>query len=165
MMMSFRFEKLTTKAQQAVADAQNKASVMGHAEITPIHLLNSLLEETDGIVTPLLEKIDAPLKQLVDMVETEIKRIPNSTSTSNPDLSRDLHKVLESSAQISESMQDEFISTEHLLLGLIKTEGQAKRLLDLNVVDETAVLNGLKAIRGNNRVTDQDPDVTKKYGA
>jgi ATP-dependent Clp protease ATP-binding subunit ClpB len=158
MMMSFRFEKLTTKAQQAVADAQNKASVMGHAEITPIHLLNSLLEETDGIVTPLLEKIDAPLKQLVDMVETEIKRIPNSTSTSNPDLSRDLHKVLESSAQISESMQDEFISTEHLLLGLIKTEGQAKRLLDLNVVDETAVLNGLKAIRGNNRVTDQDPE-------
>jgi ATP-dependent Clp protease ATP-binding subunit ClpB len=157
-MMSFRFEKLTTKAQQAVADAQNKASVMGHAEITPIHLLNSLLEETDGIVTPLLEKIDAPLKQLVDMVETEIKRIPNSTSTSNPDLSRDLHKVLESSAQISESMQDEFISTEHLLLGLIKTEGQAKRLLDLNVVDETAVLNGLKAIRGNNRVTDQDPE-------
>lgn len=156
--MSFRFEKLTTKAQQAVADAQNKASVMGHAEITPIHLLNSLLEETDGIVTPLLEKIDAPLQQLVDMVETEIKRIPNSTSTSNPDLSRDLHKVLESSAQISESMQDEFISTEHLLLSLIKTEGQAKRLLDLNVVDETAVLNGLKAIRGNNRVTDQDPE-------
>jgi ATP-dependent Clp protease ATP-binding subunit ClpB len=157
-MMSFRFEKLTTKAQQAVADAQNKASVMGHAEITPIHLLNSLLEETDGIVTPLLKKIDAPLKQLVDMVETEIKRIPSSSSTSNPDLSRDLHKVLESSAQISESMQDEFISTEHLLLSLIKTEGQAKRLLDLNVVDETAVLNGLKAIRGNNRVTDQDPE-------
>ena len=156
--MSFRFEKLTTKAQQAVADAQNKASVMGHAEITPIHLLNSLLEETDGIVTPLLEKIDAPLQQLVDMVETEIKRIPSSTSTSNPDLSRELHKVLESSAQISESMQDEFVSTEHLLLGLIKTEGQAKRLLDLNVIDETAVLNGLKAIRGNNRVTDQDPE-------
>lgn len=156
--MSFRFEKLTTKAQQAVADAQNKASVMGHAEITPIHLLNSLLEETDGIVTPLLEKIDAPLQQLVDMVETEIKRIPSSTSTSNPDLSRELHKVLESSAQISESMQDEFVSTEHLLLGLLKTEGQAKRLLDLNVIDETAVLNGLKAIRGNNRVTDQDPE-------
>ena len=68
--MSFRFEKLTTKAQQAVADAQTKTSVMGHPEITPIHLLNSLLEETDGIVTPLLEKIDAPLQQLVDMVET-----------------------------------------------------------------------------------------------
>ena len=156
--MSFRFEKLTTKAQQAVADAQTKTSVMGHPEITPIHLLNSLLEETDGIVTPLLEKIDAPLQQLVDMVETEIKRIPSSTSTSNPDLSRDLQKVLESSTQISESMQDEFVSTEHLLLGLIKTEGQVKRLLDLNSVNETAVLNGLKEIRGNNRVIDQDPE-------
>ncbi|MGY8750100.1 MAG: ATP-dependent chaperone ClpB [Pirellulales bacterium] len=156
--MSFRFEKLTTKAQQAVADAQTKTSVMGHPEITPIHLLNSLLEETDGIVTPLLEKIDAPLQQLVDMVETEIKRIPSSTSTSNPDLSRDLQKVLESSTQISEGMQDEFVSTEHLLLGLIKTEGQVKRLLDLNSVNETAVLNGLKEIRGNNRVIDQDPE-------
>ncbi|MDB4396247.1 ATP-dependent chaperone ClpB [bacterium] len=156
--MSFRFEKLTTKAQQAIAYAQNKASVKGHPEITPVHLMISLLEETDGIVAPLLEKIDAPIKQLVDMVETELNRIPSSTSTNKPDLSRELQKVLDSAATISKNMQDEFVSTEHLLLGLIKTEGQAKRLLELNAVSESAVLDGLKEIRGNNRVTDQEPE-------
>ncbi|MCP4773885.1 MAG: ATP-dependent chaperone ClpB [Planctomycetaceae bacterium] len=156
--MSFRFEKLTTKAQQAIAYAQNKASVMGHPEITPVHLMASLLEETDGIVAPLLEKMNAPIQQLADMVETELKRIPSSTSTNKPDLSRELQKVLDSAATISENMQDEFVSTEHLLLGLLKTEGQAKRLLELNAVSEAAVLDGLKEIRGNNRVTDQDPE-------
>ncbi|MCP4477514.1 MAG: AAA family ATPase, partial [Planctomycetaceae bacterium] len=156
--MSFRFEKLTTKAQQAIAYAQNKASVMGHPEITPVHLMASLLEETDGIVAPLLEKMNAPIQQLADMVETELKRIPSSTSTNKPDLSRELQKVLDSAATISENMQDEFVSTEHLLLGLLKTEGQAKRLLELNAVSESAVLDGLKEIRGNNRVTDQDPE-------
>ena len=156
--MSFRFEKLTTKAQQAIAYAQNKASVMGHPEITPVHLMASLLEETDGIVAPLLEKINAPIQQLAEMVDTELKRIPSSTSTNKPDLSRELQKVLDSAATISETMQDEFVSTEHLLLGLLKTEGQAKRLLKLNAVSESAVLDGLKEIRGNNRVTDQDPE-------
>jgi len=156
--MSFRFEKLTTKAQQAIAYAQNKASVMGHPEITPVHLMASLLEETDGIVAPLLEKMNAPIQQLADMVGTELKRIPSSTSTNKPDLSRELQKVLDSAATISENMQDEFVSTEHLLLGLLKAEGQAKRLLELNAVSEGAVLDGLKEIRGNNRVTDQDPE-------
>lgn len=156
--MSFRFEKLTTKAQQAIAYAQNKASVMGHPEITPLHLMTSLLEETDGIVAPLLEKIDAPAKQLIDMVESEINRIPSSTSTNKPDLSRELQKVLDSAATISKNMQDEFVSTEHLLLGLLKTDGQAKRLLELNAVSEPTILDGLKEIRGNNRVTDQDPE-------
>ena len=156
--MSFRFEKLTTKAQQAIAYAQNKASVLGNPEITPVHLLASLLEETDGIVAPLLEKIDAPVQQLSNMVETELERIPSSTSTNKPDLSRELQKVLDSASTISENMQDEFVSTEHLLLGLLKTDGQAKRLLDLNAVSESEVLDGLKEIRGNNRVTDQNPE-------
>ena len=156
--MSFRFEKLTTKAQQAIAYAQNKASVLGNPEITPVHLLASLLEETDGIVAPLLEKIDAPVQQLSIMVETELERIPSSTSTNKPDLSRELQKVLDSASTISENMQDEFVSTEHLLLGLLKTDGQAKRLLDLNAVSESEVLDGLKEIRGNNRVTDQNPE-------
>lgn len=156
--MSFRFEKLTTKAQQAIAYAQNKASVLGNPEITPVHLLASLLEETDGIVAPLLEKIDAPVQQLSSMVETELERIPSSTSTNKPDLSRELQKVLDSASTISENMQDEFVSTEHLLLGLLKTDGQAKRLLDLNAVSESEVLDGLKEIRGNNRVTDQNPE-------
>ena len=87
--MSFRLEKLTTKAQQAIAYAQNKASVMGHPEITPAHLMTSLLEETDGIVAPLMKKIDAPIAQLGDMFQTEINRIASSTSTTKPDLSQE----------------------------------------------------------------------------
>lgn len=136
---------------------------MGHPEITPAHLMTSLLEETDGIVAPLMKKIDAPIAQLGDMFKTEVNRIPSSTSTNKPDLSRELQKVLDSAATISKNMQDEFVSTEHLLLGLMNTKGQAKRLLELNAVSESAVLEGLKEIRGNNRITDQHPE--DKYQA
>ena len=81
--MSFRFEKLTTKAQQAIAYAQNKASVMGHPEITPLHLMTSLLEETDGIVAPLLEKIDAPAKQLIEWLNPKSNGFPAQQARTN----------------------------------------------------------------------------------
>lgn len=156
--MSFRFEKLTTKAQEAVVNAQSMASGKGHAEITPLHLLAAMLGETDGIVRPLIEKTGAPLEQLNGMVESELDRLPSTTGGSTPNASRDLQKVFETASQKAATMQDEFVSTEHLLLGLVKSGEQAERILDLNAIDENAILEALKTVRGANRVTDQNPE-------
>ncbi len=161
--MSFRFEKLTTKAQQAVANAQSMAAAKGHAEIGVLHLLSSLLGESDGIVRPLLEKSGAPVQQLNEMVESELDRLPSSSSGSAPNISRELQQVFENSAQQAEKMQDEFISTEHLLLALASVDSQAKRLLELNAITESSILEALKTVRGSARVTDQNPE--DKYQA
>ena len=93
--MSFRYEKLTTKAQQAIVNAQTMAGGKGHPEISGLHLLVSLLDETDGIVRPLLEKSGAPLQQLTEMAKSELKRLPNSTGGSTPNPSRELQVILE----------------------------------------------------------------------
>ena len=156
--MSFRFEKLTTKAQQAIANAQTKAGGQGHPEITPLHLLDAMLGESDGIVRPLIEKTGAPLSQLIEMVQSELDRFPSSSGGSTPGPNRDLQVIFEAAGKSAAKMKDEFISTEHLLLGLVSTEGQSKRILKLNAVDEASILAAIKDVRGSVRVTDQDPE-------
>jgi ATP-dependent Clp protease ATP-binding subunit ClpB len=156
--MSFRFEKLTTKAQQAIANAQTKAGGQGHPEITPLHLLDAMLGESDGIVRPLIEKTGAPLSQLTEMVQSELDRFPSSSGGSTPGPNRDLQVIFEAAGKSAAKMKDEFISTEHLLLGLVSTEGQPKRILKLNAVDEASILAAIKDVRGSARVTDQDPE-------
>ena len=156
--MSFRFEKLTTKAQQAIANAQAMAGGKGHPEITPLHLLASLIQETDGIAVPLIKKTGATFSQLSKMVTDEVNRLPSASGGSAPGPNSELQKVFESASKKADSMQDEFISTEHLLIGIASTKSSAQRILDLNAIDEKSILEALKSVRGNARVTDQDPE-------
>ena len=166
--MTFRFEKLTIKAQEAVAGAQSAAQSSGNPEITPLHLLSELLGEKDGIVRPLLEKIGVPVNQLVDMVRSELGRLPKASGGSQANISGELRKVLDKSTEQAAAMQDEFVSTEHLLLALTQIESSAKRLLKMSAVGEKDVLEGLKNVRGTSRVTDQSPEdkyqALQKYG-
>lgn len=156
--MSFRFEKLTTKAQQAVANAQTMAGGKGHPEVTTLHLLGSLLEETDGIVLPLIKKIGAPTEQLKQMVDGEIERLPSASGGSTPVPDAELQKVFKAASQSATTMEDEFISTEHLLLGMAESKNAAGRLLELNAIDKASINEALKSVRGSARVTDQSPE-------
>jgi ATP-dependent Clp protease ATP-binding subunit ClpB len=161
--MSFRFEKLTAKAQEAIVNAQNLSGSKGHPEITPLHLVATLLQETDGIVRPLLEKSGAPVRQFQSMVESELGRLPSSSGGGQAGLSRELQKVLDAAAETAKRMQDEFVSTEHLLLALATAPTQAKRIFELNAITEKALLAALKTVRGSAKVTDQNPEA--KYQA
>lgn len=156
--MAFRFEKLTSKAQEAVVNAQNLAGSKGHAEISPLHLASALLKESDGIVRPLIEKTGTSFPQLSSMMESELSRLPSSSSASQPGISRDLQRVLEAASSFATKMQDEFISTEHLVLALATSEGQVKRLFGLNALTENKLIEALKTVRGAARVTDQNPE-------
>ncbi len=156
--MSFRFEKLTNKSQEAIANAQMNAGGNGHAEITPLHLLNALLEDASGVPSAMIAKIGAPIDQLRSTVSSELGRLPSSSGGSSPAPSRDLQQVFEAAAKNAQQMGDEFIPTEHLLLALAEVNSQAKKLLDLNAVDAKSIRAALKEVRGATTVTDKDPE-------
>ena len=166
--MSFRFDKLTVKAQEAIAEAQSKAQSMGNPEFDSIHLLSALLNESEGILLPLLKKIGVNVAQLRSMVDAEIGRLPKTSSGRTPGVNPAFQKVLEAAAETADGMKDEYVSTEHLLLGLVKTPCKAKDLLKLNGLEENDVLQGLQSVRGSARVTDQNPEgkfqALEKYG-
>ncbi len=166
--MTFRFDKLTTKAQEAVAASQSMASSAGNPEISPLHLLAALIQEEEGIVKPLLDKMGCPVAQLTQMVQSELGRLPSAAGGSQPGIGIDLKKVLDRATEMAGEMKDEFVSTEHLILALTEIETSAQRILKLNAVEKKDVLDALQTLRGSARVTDQDPEgkyqALEKYG-
>ena len=166
--MPFRFDKLTLKAQEAVQRAQELAADAGNPQLEPLHLLAALLAEQDGVVRPLLERIGANQAQLQQIVAAELGHLPKSTSGTPPQLGAELTKVLEASQSEAEAMQDDFVSTEHLLLALAKTKTKAQDVLKLNAIADQQILDALREVRGSARVTDQTPEdkfqALEKYG-
>ncbi len=166
--MAFRFDKLTLKAQEAVQRAQELAADAGNPQIEPMHLLAALLGESEGVVRPLLEQIGANNQQLRQMVTAELAHLPKASGGHPPGISDDLNKVLEAAAQAATEMKDEFVSTEHLLLALVRTKSKAQDTLKLNALCEKEILAALQKVRGSARVTDQTPEdkfqALEKYG-
>ncbi len=162
--MVFRPEKLTVKAQEAVQRAQSLAEEAGQRQLVPLHLLQSLIAEPEGVPRTVLQKIGVGVGALESMVTSELSRLPKSTG-SNMDLtaSREMMQVFDEAQKQADAMQDEFVSTEHLFLALTRVEDVAKRVLALNGVEENDILEALKAVRGGHRVTDQHPE--DKYQA
>ena len=167
--MTFRFEKLTVKSQEAVAAAQSSAQSLGHAELDSLHLLQALLEDGEGVVVPLLKKMGANVEQLKSLCKSELGRLPKVSGGRAPGVNGPLNSVFEASATTADDMKDEFVSTEHLLLGIVKTPAcKAQQLLKLNGLNEKDILQALQSIRGSARVTDQSPEgkfnALEKYG-
>jgi ATP-dependent Clp protease ATP-binding subunit ClpB len=166
--MSFRFEKLTIKAQEAVAEAQSLAMQQGNPQIEAVHLLAGLLAETEGIVQPILQKIGVNLGQLRSTVDGELQRLPKVSGGAAPPAGQTLAQVLQSAQEEATRMKDEFVSTEHLLLALSKTKSPAQTLLQVHGVRETDILQALRTVRGSARVTDESPEAKfqalEKYG-
>ncbi|MBB75762.1 MAG: ATP-dependent chaperone ClpB [Planctomycetaceae bacterium] len=161
--MTFRMDKLTTKAQEAVVAAQQLATERGHAETGPLHLLQTLMSEDEGIVVSVLQRMDANLPQLKSLALGELDRLPSSQGGATPQASRELQDVLQAAVVQAEAMQDQYTSTEHLLLSLTHVESSCQRVLQMNGIREADVLTALQAIRGSARVTDQNPE--EKYQA
>jgi len=166
--MNFRFEKLTVKAQEAVASAQAFAQERGHPELDSLHLLAALLAQRDGIVKPMLDKIGVNANQLTGLLDAELSRLPRVSGGSAPQINAALQQVLQASAREADAMKDDFVSTEHLLLGLSKTACRARDLLQVHGIREADILTALQTIRGSSRVTDQTPEdkfqALQRYG-
>lgn len=166
--MAFQFDKLTVKAQEAVTAAQSLASGNGNPEIDPLHLLNALLQQKDGVAVPLLTRTKIDVDQLISLASAEMKKFPIVKGGRPPQIGASLNGVLEAAADKAAQMKDEYVSSEHLLLAIGDVDGKAKNILRLVGVDSSALLNALADLRGSARVTDQNAEDTyealNKYG-
>src|SRR5947208_3512109 len=166
--MAFRLDKLTVKSQEAVQRAQSLAGEKGHPEMDALHLLAALVEDEEGVARPILEKIGVNIQQLQRQINAELDRNPQVSGGSQPMANRQLLAVLEASLKEATAMKDEFVSVEHLLLALTRTDSAAKNLLQVNGVRDKDILEAMKSVRGSARVTDQNPEgqyqALQKYG-
>ena len=166
--MTFRFEKLTIKAREAVQAAGQMATTLGNPHVGSVHLLQALLDENDGIVRPLFDRIGVDASLLQSQLKGEIDRLPRANSGNAAPVGQELTQVLQASMAEAAQMKDEFVSTEHLLLSLVTTPSTAATLMEVNGVDRDDILVALKEIRGNAKVTDQNPEdklqALEKYG-
>jgi len=166
--MAFRFDKFTIKAQESVQRAIELAADRGNPQATPVHLLHALVAEREGIVRPLFEKIGVDRGHLERIVEAELSHLPKVSGGAQPQPDQELLRVFEVATTESHTMKDEFVSTDHLLLALVKVPSKAKNVLQLGAVGEKELLAGLQAVRGQSRVTDQSPEekfqALEKYG-
>ena len=163
-------EKLTTKSREAMIASQNIAAEYGHQEIRPIHLLKALVDQEGGLIPSLMKKMNVDYGRLSLAIEQELRSIP---SVSGPGAqqsytSRDFSQTLVEAKNIAERMKDDYISVEHLFLALLNVDKKCAKLLSDLGVNEANVLNALKAVRGNQRVTNDSPESTfealEKYG-
>jgi len=163
--------QLTTKSQEALSAAIRIAASKGNAQVDPVHLLDSLLQQGEGIATALLDAVGANVPVLTREVRAEVDSLPAATGSSviEPRLSQAMHRVLTTAKDLSGERGDEYVSTEHLLIGLSQTGGAGvtDRLVDQGATP-VALMDALTKVRGSARVTSADPEQTfqalEKYG-
>ncbi len=166
--------KLTQKAQEALQAAQVKCVRYGHQEMDGEHLMLALLEQSDGLVPGLLERMGAPLAAFKARVEQEIEKLPRvsggSTEAGKVYVTQRLNRLLVKAGDEAQRLKDEYVSVEHFVLALVD-EGKgtpAGKIFAEFGVDRNKIMEALKSIRGNQRVTTDNPEgayeALKKYG-
>ena len=165
-----RLDKFTVKAQEALQQAQSLAAEHGQQEVSSEHLLLALLQQQDGIVSPLLQKLGSdPGAVRADLLR-EIERLPKVGGVTGGEyLSQRLKSSLDAAQKEAQRLKDEYLSTEHLLLAIAaETQGAAGKVLRAHGVTRDRVLQALVEVRGSARVTDQNPEdkyqALEKYG-
>ena len=164
--MPIRWDKFTVKAQEAVQRATDLASEHGNPELMPVHLLAALLEDREGIVPPILEKIGIGTQAVLSDLYREIERLPKVSGggAHQATLSAAANQLLERAFKEADNFKDEYVSTEHLLLAITHLKRDAAQpLLARHGATYDAILKALTAVRGSQRITDQNPEA--KYQA
>jgi ATP-dependent Clp protease ATP-binding subunit ClpB len=147
--MAIQWDKLTVKSQEALQAAQGLAVENGNPEVLPLHLMLALAQDKEGVVLPVLEKVGVQVASLPKV----------QGAAAQPGLSGALTKVLEQAFKEAANFKDDYVSTEHLLLALTKQKNDPVQMaLAAQGADHDAVLKALQAVRGSQRVTDQNPE-------
>ena len=159
------WEKLTIKAQEAMQEAQKKAESLGHQSIENEHLLLALISQKEGIIRPVLEKLGAKADIIARDIEHDLKKVPRvEGAMAQTYISPRLKQALDTAFTEAERLKDEFVSTEHLLIGIADAkDGSGVATLRKYGVTKDAIYTVMKDFRGTQRVTDQAPE--EKYQA
>jgi ATP-dependent Clp protease ATP-binding subunit ClpB len=153
-----RFDRMTTKSQEAIRDAVSRASRAGNPEIVPEHLLLAIVEQEDGVGAPLLQKAGADLAAVKSLLEGRLRELPKVSGGAEPTLARRINELTLKAEDEAKALKDDFISTEHFLLGGIKHDREVRALFEKVGVGYDKLLAALREVRGSQRVTDQAPE-------
>ncbi len=153
------FQKLTNRSRSAIAEAEAVARGYNHQEVDTLHLLKALLEQDQGLVAPLLEKAEVPVAALARLLEDKLNK-RSRVEGGDSYIGRELKGALDDAFKAQKQMKDDFVSVEHLLLGVVRGKNQAAELLTSLGAQEGKLLKALEAVRGGQRVTGADPEGT-----
>ena len=163
-------EKLTRKSQEALSTAVRRATALGNPHVDAAHLLVALIEQSEGTAAPLLRSVGADPADVKRQAEALLGRLPSAVghTVSAPNMSRQLAAALNTAGQRARELNDEYVSTEHLLVGLAADGGEVAGLLRRFGAGPDELLGAFEKIRGSTRVTSEDPEGTyqalQKYG-
>jgi ATP-dependent Clp protease ATP-binding subunit ClpB len=163
-------DKLTRRSQEALSDAVRRATAEGNPHVDALHLLAALIGQEGGTAAPLLRAVGADPAAVLADTKDQLARLPKAagTTVSAPDMSRPLLGVLATAGKKAHELRDEYISTEHLLVGLATDGGQAATILRKHGAKPEVLLEAFEKVRGSARVTSEDPESTyqalEKYG-
>ncbi|MCS7231400.1 MAG: ATP-dependent chaperone ClpB [Elusimicrobiota bacterium] len=156
-------EKFTLKVQEVLYNAQRLAEKRSNPELTPEHILYSLLTTEDSFAVEIIKKIGADVKKITGEVQMQLDalpqiKLPAGRSDSSIYITGRTKKVLDNAIDIMEEFKDEYVSVEHLLLGIIQEGGISAKILERYGVNKDNVLKALQLLRGTERITDQSPE-------
>jgi ATP-dependent Clp protease ATP-binding subunit ClpB len=161
--------QFTTRAQEALGASVRLAAAQGNAQVEPVHLLDSLLQQGEGIATALLEAVGVNVAALTTQVRAAVQALPSASgaTVSAPQLSGQSFAVVNAASALAQERGDEYVSTEHLLVALASNPGVNTMLAESGATPE-ALMSALQNIRGGARVTSPDPEATfqalEKFG-
>ena len=154
-----RPDRMTLKAQEAFRDSGEEARRRGNPVVNDSHLLAALLGQDEGIVQPLLQKAGLNVARIGEAVEAELERLPKQEGGGEPTFSRELNSVFDRAEADATELGDQYVSTEHLIVGLAETKGTTfRRLLKEMGSSADSLREALAEVRGSHRVTDQSPE-------
>ncbi|WP_437599119.1 ATP-dependent chaperone ClpB [Sorangium sp. So ce590] len=153
-----RIERMTTKAQEAIREAVDFGSRRGNPELYPEHIVRAIVGQDGGVGAPLVQKAGADPAGLLRLLDAKIDTYPRVSGGAEPNLSRRALTVLQKAEDEAKALKDEYISTEHVLLAGIKADKEIQSIFERAGLSYDKLLASLAAVRGNQRVTDRDPE-------
>jgi ATP-dependent Clp protease ATP-binding subunit ClpB len=156
-----QFEKMTVKAQEGLRQAQEVAARYENQQIEPVHLLEALVAQKDGVVSPLLARLGIRPEFLNQEISREIAKLPKVSGFDQQHMGKALNVVLERAFDEAKTFKDEYVSTEHMFLAIAGADRDpAGQLLKRQGASHEAILQALTSVRGTQRVTSQNPEAT-----
>ena len=154
------FQKFTLKSQEAVQTAQEIATGYDNQAVEPVHLLAALVQDAQGIAPEIIDKVGANLNTIKIKVNEAIGKLPKvaGTASTNQYMSNDLAKVFDAAQKEMDDLKDKYVSVEHLMLALASQKSDARKILKDQYIERDKIFNVLKDIRGNQSVTDKNPE-------
>lgn len=154
------YDKFTLKLQSAIEEAAQAAAAGKHSEVTPAHIIMALTQQKDGVLHPLFEKLGVQPEAVIAAMEKQLSTLPKLYGDAQVSFSRSSARILSACDKVAAEFKDEYISAEHFLIALLTDECPEKDALIALGVSKDGVLKALQAIRGNQRITSQDPEAS-----